>query len=684
VRTDAKRFLNYELQERIGLGVVGETFRARDVRLGRPVALKLLSVETASDREFVERFRREMPLIAALDEPHLIPIHDFGFQGGRLYLAMHLVEGATLHELLEGAGPLPAERALGIVDQVADALDAVHAADLVHGDVNTATVHVAPHDFAYLVDVGLIPLVGVTPTALTATATTPTTLACVAPERLTGRPVDGRSDVYSLACVLVECLTGAQPYAVDDLPSLVYAHLYPDASEDVLEAVPPALREVLRRGLAKRPQDRFPSAGEFVHAARRALAAEAGDDVAADDRPLPDRRPAGALPPRPSVPRARQHASGGVRVAAIVVAVLAVLALTVLAALVVSDRSPRADAGSSDPDPRDGEVVASGDGAGTAAHEHVPEPAETTAASLAEPRIERQVKVGQAPHEIAVAPDGGTAYIADPEAGAVFVWDTATQAPSATIRIPQGPPQMVSLSPDGERLYVSVFDEGYRNNAVVTVDTVAREVVSSGRVGKGPYAAETTPDGNLLYVPLFDEPHIDIVDPESGKVVDRIEGAANPHWIAFREDGRIAYTANHFSDVVTVIDLESNEARREIPVGDAPHSVELSPDGTRLAVANYISDDVSIIDTSSSEVVETVQVGAGPQDVTYAPDGRHLYTANVDDGTVSVIDTRTNEVTARIPTGTSPTSVVALPDGTTALVSNFDAGTVTVLRTGSD
>src|SRR5215212_6968317 len=132
VSTDARRFLTYQLEERIAFGGTEEAYRARDTRLGRPVALTLLPVEAGTDRDFVDRFRRELPLIATLDEPHLVPIHDFGFRGGRLYLAMRLVEGEDLSRVLEREGPLPGPRALLIVEQVAEALDALHAAGLVH------------------------------------------------------------------------------------------------------------------------------------------------------------------------------------------------------------------------------------------------------------------------------------------------------------------------------------------------------------------------------------------------------------------------------------------------------------------------------------------------------------------------------------------------------------------------
>lgn len=313
----------------------------------------------------------------------------------------------------------------------------------------------------------------------------------------------------------------------------------------------------------------------------------------------------------------------------------------------------------------------------------------TPAVSAATPRVGTAVAVGQAPHHIAVAPDGRFAYIADPVAGAVIRFDTVVGRPTATIKVPQGPPQMVTFAPDGTRAYVSVYKTeatgygtDYTKNHIVFLDTRTDSVIKAVPVERGPYAATTTADGRLLYVPFYLENHLAVIDTDTGAVVTRIRTSPSPHWIALTEDNRFGYVTNHFSNVVTVVNLRSNTVLTTIPVGEGPHSIALSPDGTRVSVVNYISDDVSIIDTATNEVIGTVpEVGAGPQDITYAPDGRHFYTANVEDGTVSVVDVATRTVTTRIATGLSPTSVSVLPDGRQALVTNFDDGTVRLIDT---
>ncbi len=298
------------------------------------------------------------------------------------------------------------------------------------------------------------------------------------------------------------------------------------------------------------------------------------------------------------------------------------------------------------------------------------------------PRVGPAVAVGEAPQHVQVAPDGRFAYVTDPVAGAVIRFDTARQAATATITIPEGPPRSVTFSPDGTRAYVSVHDDGFAVNHVHVLDPGTDTVVETIRVGRGPHDATTTPDGRLLYVPLSGDDHLDVIDTSTGVVVGEIATAPGPHGIAVGNSGRFGYTANPMSDSVTVVDLDSEAVVTTIPVGDGPHSLEASPDGARVAVVNSTSGDASIIDTATNRVIDTVpDVGAGSQDVAYTPDGRHLYTANAEDGTVSVVDTATGAVTARISTGGRPTAVSVLPDGRRALVTNAADGTVRIIET---
>ena len=307
-------------------------------------------------------------------------------------------------------------------------------------------------------------------------------------------------------------------------------------------------------------------------------------------------------------------------------------------------------------------------------------PAEV-AESIAVPTIFGEpIPVNPTPGYMAIAPNGRYGYIANRDEGVVTVLDTTSNAVTATIPIPAGPPQFITFSPDGRTAYVTIYNADYTYNAVAFVETSSNTVTATVPVGLRPFAPTTSPDGSLLYVPLHNEGRVEVLDTATAEEVDSYEVVANPHWIAVNADGTVGYTANHESGVVSVLDLtDGGSVITTIPTGLAPHSIEVSPDGTRVSVVNFESSTASVIDTATNTVVATIPVGLKPQDLTYAPDGRHFYTANVDGDTVSVIDTTTNQVTATIPTGDGPTSVSVTPDGRRAYVTNLNDGTVRIL-----
>ena len=256
----------YRLEALLGRGGMGVVYRAHDLALDRNVALKILSPELAEDVRFRERFLTESRLAASIDHPNIIPVYDAGEVAGELYIAMRYVDGSDLKKLLV-EGPLPAERAIAIVSQVAGALDAAHERGLVHRDVKPSNVLLDERRHAYLADFGLSRRLGEPGTALGA-AQSLGTIDYVAPEQIRGEPVDGRADLYSLGCLLHECLTGKPPFARSTDSAVLYAHL---------EEGPPAtpgLENVLPKALAKSPDDRYPTCAEFVADARSALGLE--------------------------------------------------------------------------------------------------------------------------------------------------------------------------------------------------------------------------------------------------------------------------------------------------------------------------------------------------------------------------------------------------------------------------
>lgn len=270
------RFGPYELRSLLGRGGMGEVYEAYDTVKDRVVAVKLLSPGLAKDPMFQERFRRESQAAARVAEPHVIPIHDWGEIDGVLYIDMRLVRGHDLRSVLRGEGPLTPARAIGIIEQIGAALDAAHAEGLVHRDVKPANILVTASDFAYLADFGIAR--SAKDSDMTATgAAAVGSYSYIAPERFENGPISGTADVYSLACVLFECLTGTQPFQANEMSVLIRSHLSmpPPRPSTIRRGVPTALDEVIARGMAKRPTDRYSTAGGLASAAKSALTGRA-------------------------------------------------------------------------------------------------------------------------------------------------------------------------------------------------------------------------------------------------------------------------------------------------------------------------------------------------------------------------------------------------------------------------
>ncbi|GAA1313036.1 protein kinase domain-containing protein [Saccharothrix xinjiangensis] len=278
----------YRVLELLGQGGMGVVHRAHDTANDRLVALKRLSPST-TDPEYRARFQREARLAASLDHPNVVPVHDSGEIDGTLFLDMALVEGTDLRRAL-GAGSVDRDRALDVLGQVALALDAAHERGLVHRDVKPSNVLLTQTWHAYLADFGIARETSPEATALTRSGDLIGSWDYMAPERLSAAPVDGRSDQYSLACVLFECLTGRLPHPAADPAAKVAAHLLqpPPAPSVFNPTVTPGLDAVVLRGLAKDPARRFGSSGELMTAAREAAYAGATARAARPTLPGPD------------------------------------------------------------------------------------------------------------------------------------------------------------------------------------------------------------------------------------------------------------------------------------------------------------------------------------------------------------------------------------------------------------
>ena len=243
----------YRIDARLARGGMGVVYRATHLGLDRPVALKVIARELAGDASFRERFLRESRLAASLDHPAVVPIFDSREVDGELIVAMRLVAGGDLRGLIDREGPLPPARATALLGQVADALDAAHAAGIVHRDVKPHNVLVEG-DRAYLSDFGLAKSIdesGASAASVVGTA------AYMSPEQWRGEAVGPAADIYSLGCVLYEAVTGVVPDA------------RADADPEATPQMPAGLEGAIERSTAPRPEDRFATAAELIEAARR-------------------------------------------------------------------------------------------------------------------------------------------------------------------------------------------------------------------------------------------------------------------------------------------------------------------------------------------------------------------------------------------------------------------------------
>jgi serine/threonine-protein kinase len=268
---EGSEFGPYRLRRLVGRGGMGDVYEAEDTVRERIVALKLMSETLSNDPVFRSRMQREARTAGRLQEPHVVPIHDFGEIDGQLYVDMRLIDGTDVASILSSSGPLSPARAVAIVRQVGSALDAAHAAGVLHRDVKPENILVSGDDFAYLVDFGIAS--ATSDEKLTQIGTAVGTFKYMAPERFSEGEVTYRADIYALACVLYECLTGKPPYQGDQI-SVMGAHMnQPIPRPSVTRpGIPAAFDHVIACGMAKNPADRYATCGDLGAAAYAALA----------------------------------------------------------------------------------------------------------------------------------------------------------------------------------------------------------------------------------------------------------------------------------------------------------------------------------------------------------------------------------------------------------------------------
>jgi YVTN family beta-propeller protein len=587
VATDPRigtELLGYRIEALLGRGGMGVVYRAYDSRLKRNVALKLVAPELSGDERFRARFLSETELAASLEHPNVVPIHDAGEVEGQLYLAMRYVEGSDLKTRLHEEGMLAPPRALAICAQIAAALDAAHERGLVHRDVKPSNVLLDADEHVYLADFGLTRRLA-EPDIPAGPGLSLGTPAYVSPEQIEGGEVDGRADLYSLGCLLYECLTRAAPFPRDSELAVLWAHLQeqpPKPSERNPE-LPEALDPVIARALAKNPHDRYAGSAELVAAAREALGLR---ELAL----VRDRRPlllaavglvltGGAIalalllgqgggPTRPSTkPTLTPRVDSLQRIN---------VKSNKLVATIGIGRFPSA--------------VVVGGGA-------------VWAGTLDDQKL---VRIDPRTNEITGAvTTGGTEAIA---VGYGSVW-----APTGNF-----PPTLAQIDPVTLALNSSA-NSGYRSVAVgegsvwtvgfqglVRVNRAGETVRTLGNVGFDPFVVAV--GGDAVWV-LDDSPGtVWRVDLAGDRIVASIPLGFDPGGMAFG-GGRL-WVTNNGGDAVVEIDPATDRIGPSIRVGNGPVGVAFG-EGS-VWVTNYRDGTVSRVDPSRGAAVATIRVGREP------------------------------------------------------------------------
>lgn len=580
------RFGPYLLRRLLGTGGFGEVYEAEDTVMHRVVALKLLSSSYSHNPAFRERLFREARTAGRLHDPHVVPIHGCGEIDGQLYIDMRLIDGTDLQSVLERDGALGPERSVNIVRQIAAALDAAHAETVIHRDVKPANILLGKDDFACLVDFGLAN--AATDTKLTSEGTTVGSFAYLAPERLASGEVTPGADIYALACVLHECLTGASPFQNrTEIPALVAAHLTspPPRPSQQRPGIPIGFDEVIARGMAKEPAHRYRSAGELAAAAQHALSTPVPNPTWAPQAAPATQTwhpPAPTQAPTMQVPQAFRRKSRR-RIAVIVTALCALAAIVaVLVALSGAPNSSRPARSTTDGPTTPTAPTANAApplnatplttlGYGDLSGVTVDAAGDIFVVDSGNKKVFKLAANSNAPTEVPIRGLTKPKSVAVDSAGSLYVTDWSTPgtgqvwklSPGATspVELPFGPILPSGLAVDGGgNVYVSARDQVLR----LAVDAAAPTVL---------------PFGGGLFESVALDGAGNVYGLQMGRVLKLAPGASSPTQLPFSQLGRAQGIAIDAKSTVYVIDNSDNLGKLlKLPVGATTSTTPTVPE----------------------------------------------------------------------------------------------------------
>jgi YVTN family beta-propeller protein len=659
-------FGGYRIDGVAGAGGMGVVYRATQLALDRPVALKVIASEFAYDPSFRDRFNSEALLAASIDHPNVVPVYEAGESDGVLYLAMRFVDGIDLRALVEASGRLEPEPAVRIVCQVATALDAAHRRGLVHRDVKPPNVLIAQdgEEHAYLTDFGLTKHAAAAG-GMTHTGQFVGTPDFVSPEQIRGEQADARADVYGLGCVLFHALTGRIPFPRESDLGKLYAHLGDPvpAASDFAPDVPPALDAVIATAMAKEADERYASACDFARAARAALHGElppepAGSvaigDAAAPPAPAPAPPPAAAPsiaaqsvvapsdvapsvaaprsvtpppasavaaePPRPAAPADWPHGRRIALLVALPTLLLAAVAVAVLGAVgtLGGDDEPRAPRTPGTPPPAAGDA----------------------------PRVVATIPVGDGPDGVTV--DGNDVFVSHARDGTLIKL-------SARSNKVKGDPVAVGANPDqiaaGKGTVWVVDSSGDQLQRLESSPTL--QATATIPVGTDAQAISLGPQ--LVWVANTGDDTVQRVDRAAAQLVGDPIGVGD-HPIGIFVGSKV-WVTNFRDGTLSKIDVATAQVEgAPVKVGEGARGVTESMGS--VWVSNLKDGTVARVDPRSGELVATIKVGQRPKDIV-ATHG-FVWVVNSGSNTVSRIDPDTNRLAgAPIPVGRNPIGLAA-------------------------
>lgn len=641
------QFGPYRLDRLLGEGGMGEVYRAWDETRGRWVAVKILK-NAARDDDLRRRFRQEAEIVGGLLEPHVIPVHDFGVIDDRLFIDMRLVEGPDLASELRRIGRLGGDRTVRLLRQVAAALDAAHAAGIVHRDVKPSNVLVGEGDFAYVVDFGIARR-GRSP--MTDAAVIAGTVGYLAPERLRGEPAGAPGDVYSLGCVLHECLTGHRPFCADDVAELIAAHLEqaPPRPGDRYRDVR-AFDPVVARAMAKDPESRYPSCTAMTEAMIEALA--------------------GSMPVTGSAPGSRDALKGATS--------------RRWTKLITGQWEPRREATASKA-PRSNARRSKGPVfpplLGSTRLRSVAFGAALVllvvlVAVIGDRYTGGGLPVGLGPVAVAASSDGSSVVVID--AGSPRA--TVVDARRRTVRgaVPLGATAVGAVAaPGSDRLYV-ITTAGRRRNDLVTLDLRTGAVLDSlPLIDRGDGRPAIDARERRLLVPS--EGGVQVVDLQQGRILRELPDRAR--LVAAPDGGALAVTAADASSALRVWDTDSGAIVGDVAVGTEVAGLLAAGEGRLYVAGTDPERAVTEVDLRSRRVSSTIPLPAGAAALTLSPDHRRLFVAVVASPPwLADVDVDSRAVRARyfLEPYTGATALATAPSGSAIYIANTDLGTLTI------